>query len=277
MKHTHISSRHDPFDLKLKEVWQYKDLILLFTRRSFQISYKQTVLGPLWLFLNPLMTAFFQMILFGRIAGLSTDGVPQILFYLSGNALWSFFASRVSGNAAVFTANAGLFGKVYFPRLVIPVADVLSGLIRFGIQILLTLAVLVFYLFRGTVTPHWSLFPVLPLLTVLLGLIGMSTGIIISSLTTKYRDLTVLVGFGLQLWMYVSPVVYPISTVSGSLRTLLLLNPVSAPLELFRYILFGSGTVFLRSLVWSVFFTLAASFAGIIIFNKVERTFIDTV
>lgn len=277
MKHTHISSKHDPFDLNLREVWQYKDLIVLFTRRNFQVGYKQTVLGPLWLFLNPLMTALFQMLLFGRIAGLPTDGVPRLLFYLSGNALWSFFSGRVSSNASTFTGNAGLFGKVYFPRLVIPISDVLDGVIRFGIQMLMTLVFYFYFLLQGTISPHPALFLLLPLLLLQLGILGMSAGIVISSMTTKYRDLTVLVGFGLQLWMYATPVVYPLSTVTGWLRTLLLLNPVSAPMELFRYALFGHGTICAWSLVWSLFFTLITAFFGILVFNKVERTFIDIV
>jgi len=277
IKYTHISAEHKPFDLNLKEVWQYRDLILMFARRSFQVSYKQTILGPLWLFLNPLLTSVFQMLLFGQIARLSTDGIPQILFYLSGNAVWNFFSGRVSSNSSTFTGNAGLFGKVYFPRLVIPIADVISGFIRFGIQLLTMLAFYVFFLLRGSLAPHWLLFPLLPLIVLELGLLGMGVGIIISSMTTRYRDLSVLVGFGLQLWMYASPVVYPLGTVNGWLKTLLLFNPVSAPMELFRYILFGSGSLHPLSLVWSLFVTAAVVFAGIIIFNKVERTFIDTV
>jgi len=277
IKYTHITSRHKPFDLKLGEVWQYKDLILMFARRSFQVSYKQTVLGPLWLFINPLLTSVFQLLLFGKIAGLSTDGIPQILFYLSGNAVWGFFSGRVSSNSSTFTGNAGLFGKVYFPRLVIPIADVLSGMIRFCIQLLLMLVFYVFFLVRGDFAPNWVLFLLLPLIVVELGILGMGVGIIISSMTTKYRDLSVLVGFGLQLWMYASPVVYPIGAVSGWLRTLLLLNPVSAPLELFRYVLFGTGTVCGWSLLWSLFVTALVCFFGILIFNRVERTFIDTV
>lgn len=277
IKYTHITSRHKPFDLKLKEVWQYRDLILMFARRSFQVSYKQTVLGPLWLFINPLLTSVFQLFLFGKIAGLSTDGIPQILFYLSGNAVWGFFSGRVSSNSSTFTGNAGLFGKVYFPRLVIPIADVLSGMIRFCIQLLLMLAFYVFFLVRGDFAPHWVLFPVLPLIVVELGILGMGVGIIISSMTTRYRDLSVLVGFGLQLWMYASPVVYPIGAVSGWLKTLLLFNPVSAPMELFRFVLFGSGSVVGWSLCWSVFVTACVAVFGILIFNKVERTFIDTV
>lgn len=277
MKHTHISSKHKLFDLNLREVWQYRELTMLFVKRGFQVSYKQTILGPLWLFINPLITALFDVLLFGSIAKLSTDGVPQLLFYLSGNALWSFFSGRVNSNSRTFTGNAGLFGKVYFPRLVIPVSDVLSGIIRFGIQMIMVIALLIYYLILGMVHPNWLLLLTIPFILIELGAMGMGVGIIVSSLTTKYRDLSVLVGFALQLWMYATPVVYPMSTVSGPLKTLLELNPVSAPMELFRGALFGTGTVSAGNLAYSCVFTFVVLLVGIVIFNKVERTFIDTV
>ncbi|MDO4982892.1 MAG: ABC transporter permease [Eubacteriales bacterium] len=277
MKHTHISAEHDLFDLKLSEVREYWELIFLFTRRSFQVSYKQTILGPLWLLINPLLTSVTYVILFGNIAKLSTEGVPQLLFYMAGNAVWGFFSGRVKENSVTFTNNAYLFGKVYFPRLVIPISDILSGLVRFAIQMLLVLVLYIYFLLKGSVRPDLPmLLTVLPVIAEL-GLMGMGVGIIISSLTTKYRDLTVLVDFGLQLWMYATPVVYPMSSVGGALRTLFWLNPVTAPVELFRLALFGSGNVCVWSLVWSLVFTAAVVFFGIMIFNKVERTFMDTV
>lgn len=277
MQHTHISAKQSLFDLRLGEFWQYRDLVWLFTRRSFMVSYMQTILGPLWLFINPLLTSITYVVLFGNIAKLSTDGVPQLLFYLSGHALWAFFAGCVTSNASTFTDNANLFGKVYFPRLVMPVSSVLSKLILFGIQMLLVLVLLIWYSCKGTVSPLWHLWFVLPLLLVQLGILGMGVGIIISSLTTKYRDLRILVDFGVSLWMYATPVVYPLSTVSDALRRVLRINPVTPVMELYRRLLLGVGQVDGSALFGSVLFTLAVAFAGVVIFNRTERTFMDTV
>lgn len=277
MQHTHISAKQNPFDLRLQEFWQYRDLVWLFTRRSFMVGYMQTILGPLWLFINPLLTSITYVVLFGNIAKLSTDGVPQLLFYLSGHALWSFFAGCVTSNASTFTDNANLFGKVYFPRLVMPVSSVLSKLILFGIQMLLVLVLLIWYSCKGMVSPLWHLWFLLPLLLLQLGLLGMGVGIIISSLTTKYRDLRILVDFGVSLWMYATPVVYPLSTVSAELRRILRFNPVTPVMELYRRLLLGVGQVDGSALAWSVLFTLVVAFAGVVIFNHTERTFMDTV
>ena len=277
-RHIHISSKHKWFDLKLKEVWQYRDLIWLFTKRSFTVSYKQTILGPAWLFINPIITSLIYAFVFGGIAGIGTDGVPQILFYMSGTAMWSFFSSSLSSNASTFTANAGLFGKVYFPRMVKPVSNVFSAVIRFLIQFLMVLAFLVFFVIRGEVSPNWWAFSLIPLILIHLGLMGMGFGIIISSMTTKYRDLSVLVGFGLSLWMYATPVVYPLSTLGdGWMKTVLLINPVTMPVEIYRYALVGKGTIEPLYLAVSCIITIVAVLIGIIIFNKVERTFMDTV
>lgn len=274
----HISSKHKLFDLKLGEVWRYKDLILLFVRRTFAVSYKQTILGPAWLFINPLMTSIMHTVVFGNIAGLSTDGIPMLLFYLSGNAIWGFFSACLSGNASTFTSNAGLFGKVYFPRLTVPIANVLSLVIRFGISMILVVILFVYYVIRGEISPHWICLLLIPLILVWLGLMGMGIGIIISSMTTKYRDLSVLVGFGITLWMYATPVVYPMSQLEeGTLRTLIKYNPVTAPIELFRYALLGKGSILIENIVLSLIFTGLVVLFGIIVFNKVERTFMDTV
>lgn len=276
--HTHISASHKWFDLKLDEVWRYRDLILLFTRRSFTVSYKQTILGPLWLFINPFLTSLVYMILFGNIAGLSTDGIPQLLFYLSGTALWNLFSTCLTGNASTFTANAGLFGKIYFPRLTVPVSNMLSAMVRFGISMILVLVMLIFYCVTGAVFPHWNCWLLIPLLLLWIGFIGMECGILISSVTTKYRDLSVLVSFGVSLWMYGTPVVYPLSQLQkGWLRTIILINPVSAPVELFRYAVLGEGTLIPGSMIGSVVFTLVTGVCAIVVFNRVERTFIDTV
>ena len=277
-RHIHISSKHKWFDLKLKEVWRYRDLIWLFTKRSFTVSYKQTILGPAWLFINPIITSIIYAFVFGGIAGIGTDGVPQILFYMSGTAMWSFFSSSLSSNASTFTANAGLFGKVYFPRMVKPVSNVFSAVIRFLIQFLMVLAFLVFFVIRGEVSPNWWAFSLIPLILIHLGLMGMGFGIIISSMTTKYRDLSVLVGFGLSLWMYATPVVYPLSTLGdGWMKTVLLINPVTMPVEIYRYAVVGKGTIEPLYLAVSCIITIVVVLIGIIIFNKVERTFMDTV
>lgn len=276
--HTHISSKRRWFELNLKEVWQYRDLIILFTKRSFQVTYKQTILGPAWLFLNPFITSVIHTLVFGGIAGIATDGVPKILFYMSSNAIWSFFASCVTQNANTFTANAVTFGKVYFPRLTKPISNIFGAMIRFGIQMIMIGFFLVYYLWRGDVSPNWAWWPLIPVVLVHLGLMGMGFGIIVSSLTTKYRDLSLLVSFGVQLWMYVTPIVYPLSTLGdGLMRTALLINPVTMPVEIFRYAILGQGTIIPQYLALSCAFTLVVTIFGIMVFNHVEKTFMDTV
>lgn len=276
--HTHISSEHKWFDLKLKEVWRYRDLIWLNTKRSFTVQYKQTVLGPAWLFISPIFTSLIYTFVFGGIAKMSTDGLPQILFYLPGTAIWSFFASCLTDNANTFTANAGVFGKVYFPRLTMPISNVLSSAIRYGIQFIMVMAFLIFYTITGEVSPNWHLFWIIPLTLIHLGIMGMGIGIIISSMTTKYRDLKVLVGFGVSLLMYATPVVYPLSQLSdGWMKTVVMLNPITMPIELYRYALLGVGTINWLYYAISIAFTFVVIVLGIMIFNKVERNFMDTV
>ncbi len=276
--HIHITSDKKWFELNLREVWQYRDLIILFTKRSFQLTYKQTILGPAWIFLNPFLTSIIYTFVFAGIAGISTDGVPQILFYLCGNAAWTFFSTSVTANAQTFTANANVFGKVYFPRLSIPVSNVLSAAIRFGVQMLLVGVFLIYYIARGNVHPNWPAWLFIPFILLHLGLLGMGFGIIVSSMTTKYRDLSVLVTFGVSLWMYVTPVVYPLSQVgAGKIRAVLMLNPVTAPLEVFRYAVLGKGTIEPGYIAISWGLTLAIVLFGIMLFNRVEKTFMDTV
>ena len=276
--HTHITSEHKWFDLKLKEVWQYRDLIWLFTKRSFVLTYKQTVLGPIWLFISPIMTSIIHAFVFGGIAGIETDGVPQLLFYMSGNAIWGVFSSSLTGNANTFTGNAGVFGKVYFPRLTTPLSNVLSTIIRFGIQMIMVVVFLVYYIITGAVHPNYLACLLIPVILTHLGIMGLGCGIIISSMTTKYRDLNVLISFGLQLWMYITPIVYPLSQIENELaRTLLMFNPATAPIELFRYALLGQGTISVPALAFSGVFTIIVAVLGIMIFNKVEKTFMDTV
>ena len=223
--HSHISSKHKWYDLKLKEVWQYKDLIWLFTKRSFVVRYKQTVLGPAWLFLNPIITSFIFTFVFGGIAGMSTDGIPHMMFYLPSTAIWTFFASCVNTNATTFTANAGVFGKVYFPRLTTPISNVFSAVLEFGIQMIMVLGFWVFYIFTGQISPNYIALLLIPVVLIHLGIMGMGFGIIISSMTTKYRDLSILVGFGVSLWMYATPIVYPLSQLGdGTMKTLLMIG-----------------------------------------------------
>ena len=276
--HTHISSKHRLLELNLKEVWQYRDLIWLFTKRTFVVTYKQTILGPAWIFLNPLISSIIYAFVFGGIAGIGTDGVPSILFYLAGNAIWSYFASCVTKNARTFTANAGVFGKVYFPRLTMPISNVMSSAIQFGVQMLLVLGFLLVYVITGQVHPNWGAWLLVPVVLLHLGILGLGCGIIISSLTTKYRDLAILVTFGVQLWMYITPVVYPMSQLGeGLMKTVLMINPVTAPVELFRYAVLGQGAVMPEYLILSGAVSVAVLLVGIIIFNKVEKTFMDTV
>ena len=273
-----ITSEHKWMNLNLKEVWTYRDLIWLFTKRSFVVTYKQTILGPAWIFLNPLISALMYAFVFGGIAGIETDGVPELLFYLGGNAIWHFFSTSLTKNANTFVANANVFGKVYFPRLTIPISNVLSSVVQFGVQMLLVLLFLVYYVATGAVSPNWEAWLLIPVVLLHLGLLGLGFGVIISSMTTKYRDLSILVGFGVSLWMYITPIVYPMSTLSdGLMKTLLMINPVTQPVELFRYALLGVGTVdwTFYGLSWAL--TIVVTLLGIMIFNKVEKTFMDTV
>jgi len=276
--HTHITSKKKHFELNLKEVWQYRDLIWLFTKRSFQVTYKQTILGPAWIFINPIFTSIIYTFVFGTVAGMSTDGLPQILFYLCGTAGWTFFSTSITANASTFTANSGVFGKVYFPRLTVPISNVLSAGIKFWIQMILVVILLVYYVIRGDVHPHWGAWPLILVVLIHLGLLGMGLGIIISSMTTKYRDLSVLVGFGVQLLMYATPVVYPLSQLGeGTLKKLMMINPITSPMEILRYAVLGKGTIVPLYVVISWAITLIVVILGIMIFNRVEKTFMDTV
>ena len=276
--HIHISSEHHWFDLRLKEVWQYRDLIYLFTKRNFVVSYKQTVLGPAWIFLTPLFSSIVQAFVFGGIAGIETDGVPMLLFYLCSNAVWAFFSGCLTQNASTFTGNADIFGKVYFPRLTTPISTVISCVIRFGIQMILVLLFMTYFLIQGTVSPNWYAWIVIPLELVHLGILGMGCGIIVSSLTTKYRDLVVLVDFGVSLWMYLTPIVYPLSTLAdGWAKTALMCNPVTLSVELVRFAVLGKGAIHWGFYGLSWLMTVAVAVLGIVIFNRVERNFMDTV
>ena len=280
--HSHISSKHRWFDLKLKEVWQYKDLIWLFTKRSFVVTYKQTILGPAWLVLNPVLTSFIYAFVFGGIAGMGTDDVPQMAFYMTSTAIWTYFSACLTRNASTFTANAGVFGKVYFPRLTTPISNVLSSLVQFFIQLGIAFAFVIYYVIMGQISSNWWEFLLIPLVLIHLGMMGMGLGIIISSMTTKYRDLSVLVGFGVSLWMYATPIVYPLSQLDSQfnnsvLKMIIMINPVTMPVEMLRYAVLGKGTIDPLFLTISWIFTILVIVFGIMVFNKVERTFMDTV
>lgn len=275
---TLITAKRRWFDLDLKALWRYRDLIKLFTKRDFILIYKQTILGPAWIILQPLMTTLIYTMVFGGIAGISTDGVPQLLFYMGGTAMWSFFSSCLNRTATTFTSNAAVYGKVYFPRLVTPISNILSSAINFAVQLAMFLAFWIYYVVTGQVSPNYLGILFLPLILLYLGLLSLGLGIIISSMTTKYRDLTLLVTFGVQLWMYITPVVYPISTMGdGLLRTLVTLNPVTCAVEAFRWMFLGSGLMDPLNWAISVAVMVVLLFIGVITFNRVEKTFMDTV
>lgn len=265
------------FDINVRELWQYRDLVKLFVKRNYSAMYKQTILGPLWFLINPLLTVLVFTVVFGNIANIPTDGVPKVLFYMAGNTLWSYFAYCLSATSATFTSNAAIFGKVYFPRLTMPLSTVIFGLLSFIIQMAMFSGFLIYYVFIGSaVSPNIYILAT-PLLVFLVALLGLGFGIIISSVTTKYRDLTVLVGFGIQLLMYATPIVYPVSELSGKYKTLVLLNPMSSIIEAFKYAFLGSGSFDLRYLAYSSVVTVIVLGIGIVLFSKVEKTFMDTV
>ena len=265
------------FDIDLKELFQYKDLITMFVKRDFKTLYKQTILGPLWIIINPLLTTVMYTIVFGNIANISTDGMPQIVFYMLGTTVWTYFSTSLTKTATTFTGNATIFGKVYFPRLVTPIATVVSGLINFAVQFVMFLCFAIYYYIVGAPIQPNRYILLTPLLLVELAALALGFGIIISSLTTKYRDLAVLVTFGVQLWMYATPVVYPASQLGGKLKTLMMLNPVSPIVEAFRYAFLGSGEIPWTFLGISVISTFIIIFIGVILFSRVEKTFMDTV
>lgn len=273
-----IEPRSKLLNLNLKEVWRYRDLLVLFVRRDFVASFKQTILGPLWHVIQPILTTIMFLFVFGKVAKIPTDGVPAVLFYMSGIAIWNYFSSCLLGTSGTFVANAGMFGKVYFPRLVIPLSVIASNIVKLGIQLALLVAVFVYYAFHGYVFHFsWALL-LLPVLVLMMALLGLGLGIIFSSLTTKYRDFSVLLGFGMQLLMYASPIAYPLSYLQNkSYKWILDINPITSIIEMYRYALFGQGVFTLASVMYSCIFMLAVVLGGIVLFNKVERTFIDTV
>ena len=274
---TIIQPKQKLLDLKLGELWRYRDLIMLFVRRTFVSQYKQTILGPAWAVIQPLFTTIIFTVIFGNMAGLAPAGVPTFVFYLCGSVAWTYFSGSLAATASTFTSNASVMGKVYFPRLVMPVSTVISNLISFGIQFAFFLGFLIYYWLTGAgVAPNLYIL-LTPVLILQMACLGLGFGVIISALTTKYRDLAMLVGFGVQIWMYLTPVAYDISIIPGSVMHLYMLNPMTPVINTLRYAFLGVGsfqpTYYLIS--WGV--TLVVLFLGVILFNRVEKTFMDTV
>ena len=277
IKHIHISAEKKA-KFSIKEILQYKDLIVLFTRRDFKLRYAQTILGPLWLFLTPLLSGIIYTFVFGNVLGISVEGVPPLLFYLLGNTLWQFFSTNIIDNSKLFVDNAILFNKIYFPRLVVPLSHLVSNIFLFLIQIILFVIAWVYYIIQGSISPNYSYLILLPFLLLMSGLFGIGLGLILSSLTVKYRDLNMLIGFGMSLFMYITPVLYPMENVTNEvIRVFMWLNPMSVILEIYRKILFDKGIVELKYIVISIIITVLTILLGIILFNKTEKSCMDVV
>ena len=275
-----IEPQSSLLDLNLKDVWRYRDLLWLLVKRDFVSFYKQTILGPLWFFIQPLFTTIIFTFIFGNLAGLSTDGLPQPLFYMAGITAWNYFADCLTKTSTVFRDNAHIFGKVYFPRLIMPLSIVVSNLVRFGVQMLLFFVMIGYYLVQSEMGSlfHPNIYVLLfPVLVLMMALLGLGLGLIITALTTKYRDLAFLITFGVQLMMYATTVIYPLSAAPAKYRWLIELNPMTGIIEAFRYGFLGQGVFSVDSFGYSVIFTLVSLLFGVLIFNKTEKTFVDTV
>jgi len=274
-----IEPRNNIFRLQLKEVWRYKYLLWMFVKRDLVSVYKQTILGPIWFFIQPILTAVTYMVIFGSIAKISTDGLPPILFYLAGITIWNYFAETLSATSNTFVTNASIFGKVYFPRLVLPLSKVISGLIKFGIQFLLFAIAWIYFFVKGiAITPDITgILVVTPVVLIIMGGLGLGMGLILSALTTKYRDLVFLIGFGIQLGMYATPVIYPLSSITSKYKWVIVANPMSSLIEAFRKVYLGAGELRISALFYSASFMMVILVIGVIIFNRVEKTFMDTV
>ena len=276
--HLRIQPNENRMRLKLGEVWQYKDLVVLLTKRTFMVTYQQTVLGPLWIVINPVLSSLIYMFVFGHIAAVETAGIPQILFYFLSSAVWELFSYSLTTNSSTFVSNAYLFSKVYFPRIVVPISNMLVGMLKFFVQFMIVFTLMISFVVRGSVHPHWAYYPLLLFLFLQLAVLGMSIGVVISSLTTKYRDLLVVVNVGVNLLMYGSAVVYPIQAVpDGVLKILVKINPVSELMELIRKITLGEGEFDIVYYGIGLLITILLFFFSVMIFNRVERTFADTV
>jgi lipopolysaccharide transport system permease protein len=272
-----IEPHNSLFELHLKDVWRYRDLLWLLVKRDFVSFYKQTILGPLWFFIQPLFTTITFTFIFGNLAGLSTDGLPQPLFYMAGITAWNYFADCLTKTSTVFRDNANIFGKVYFPRLIMPLSIVVSNLVRFSVQIILFFMMVGYYAFKGA-DFHMNVYVLLfPILVLMMALLGLGLGLIITAMTTKYRDLAFLITFGVQLMMYATTVIYPLSAAPAKYKWLIELNPMTGIIEAFRYGFLGEGVLTMSTLGYSVIVTIVSLIFGVVIFNKTEKTFVDTV
>ena len=279
---TRIRPKSGWFDIDFKDLWHYKDLVWMLVKRDFTLIYKQTVLGPAWVVIQPMLTTLVFTVIFGNVAGLPTDGIPRFMFYMSGNIAWSYFANCLTQTSNTFISNRNLFGKVYFPRLCMPLSTVISQLINFFVQFAVFLGFVVYYALRpgSAVQPNWRLIALTPLMLLQLGMLGLGFGIIVSSMTTKYRDLSLLVSFGVHLWMYATPVAYPASLVAERYPQLLgvyMINPMTPLIELFRSAYLGSACYYLNYYWLSIAITVLVFVLGVILFSHVEKTFMDTV
>lgn len=272
-----IRPKRHLLDVNLKELWSYRDLIVLFVRRDFVAKYKQTILGPLWFIIQPLLTTLMFTVVFGNIAGISTDGLPKMLFYMTGITAWNYFAESLKATSNTFVTNAQIFGKVYFPRLTMPISSVISGLIQFVIQFLFLLGFMAYFGISGADFSPNLYALLIPVLLFMMAGLGLGFGIIISSMTTKYRDLTNLVGFGVQLWMYATPIIYPLSEIPEKYKWAIIANPITPIVETFRFALLGKGSFDFNYLLYSFGFMIVLLAIGVVMFNKVEQSFMDTV
>jgi lipopolysaccharide transport system permease protein len=272
-----IGPKKHLLDINLKQVYAYRDLLMMFVKRDFVTFYKQTILGPIWFFIQPILTTIIYLVIFGRIAGLSTDGVPQVAFYLAGITIWNYFSETLTTTSNVFITNAAIFGKVYFPRLIMPLSIVVSGLMKFAIQFLLFIIAVLYYTFiQHSIHPNiWIL--ATPLLIAMMASLSLGIGMIFSSLTSKYKDLTFLLTFGIQLFMYATPVIYPTSILSPTLKMIMSWNPLTGIFECFRYAFLGAGDFTPSMLVYGAIVIFAILIAGTLIFNKIEKSFTDTI
>ena len=272
-----IKPQSSVFNLHLKDVWAYRDLLWLLVRRDFVSFYKQTILGPLWFFIQPIFTTFVFTFVFSNLAKISTNGTPAPLFYMAGTVAWTYFADSLTKTSTVFKDNANIFGKVYFPRLIMPVSIVFSNLVKFGVQFILFLMLLAYYITGGyNVQPNLFIL-LFPVLMLLMAILGLGLGLIITALTTKYRDLAFVVAFGMQLLMYATPIIFPLSAAPAKYRTIIMLNPMSGLIETFRYGFLGTGQFYAGAFVYSIVASLILFLLGLIVFNKVEKNFVDTI
>ncbi len=272
-----ITPKRSLFDLNINQIWKFRDLLFLFVWRDFVSVYKQTILGPLWFFIQPILTSITFTIIFGNFAQISTDGMPKLIFYMAGITMWNYFSDCLNKTSNTFVANQGLFGKVYFPRLIVPLSIIVTNLLKFGVQIILFMGFWTYFLLTTeSLEPNLYIF-IFPLLVLTMAALGLGFGMVISALTTKYRDLTFLIGFGVQLLMYGSPIIYPISTVPEKYQWIIKLNPMTSIIDTFKHAFMGTGSFDGYNLLYSCVFAVCILFLGLIVFNKVEKSFIDTV